>query len=118
VSVCLFCVREFVPGVNTTGKFCSFQCFVGYEKIGRHCTVGRMGKYKSRTKAYERKYVVKGNVVRKNLGKVLSELDINVRSPKERSKIFVSDLTPRGKELMKEALELKLKCLKIQAGVV
>jgi len=107
MSVCLFCLESFKPGVNTTGKFCCYKCFVGYEKIGKHCTVGRMGNYKSRTKAYERSHVV-----RKNLGQVLSELDINVKPVKERSKIFVSDLSKKGKQQMKEALEMHLVFLK------
>jgi hypothetical protein len=39
-----------------------------------------------------------------NLGKVIEEMDVFARNPKERSTIIVKDFTPQGKKNIKEFL--------------
>jgi len=82
VSVCLNCLAEFKPTRNSKGLYCSFQCWKTYEKVLK----------------------LRGGIVRMNLGKVIEEMDVFARNPKERSKIFVSDFTPAGKKSIKEFL--------------
>jgi len=82
MSVCLNCLAEFKPTRNSKGLYCSFQCWKTYEKI----------------------YKIRGGIVRMNLGKVIEEMDVFARNPKERSTIIVKDFTPQGKKNIKEFL--------------
>jgi len=90
VSVCLNCLAEFKPTRNSKGLYCSFQCWKTYEKVLK----------------------LRGGFVRMNLGKVIEEMDVYSRDSRERSKIFVSELSKKGKQNLVEGYELQLKYLK------
>lgn len=112
MSVCLNCLDSFVPGKSNRKGFCSLQCWRAYEHSTRSHNCLGVGRMNAQTKQLIKNREKRLN--KKNLGEVIEELEVWKRSPKERAKIKIKELSPRGKQDLKEALELNLKYLKLQ----
>ena len=123
MSVCLNCLVGYKEGKNERGKFCSLQCFRAYEherKSVNGMGVGRINsiannRIKNRDRIYERKYVKVENLFEGFEDKIDDAMDkSNWDKAREKSVVSVSELSPRGKTILKEALENQLKFLKAQ----
>jgi hypothetical protein len=121
MSVCLNCLVSYKEGKHERGKFCSLQCFRAYEherKSVNGMGVGRMNsiannRIKNRDRIYERKFVKVDNLFENFEDKIDVAMDkSNWDSAREKSSISVSELSPRGKTILKQALENQLKFLK------
>jgi hypothetical protein len=123
MSVCLNCLVSYKEGKNERGKFCSLQCFRAYEherKSVNGMGVGRMNsiannRIKNKDRVYERSYKRVENLFEGFEDKIDVAMDSsNWDKSREKSSVSVSELSPRGKSILKEALENQLKYLKTQ----
>jgi len=117
---------EFKVRKGSVGKFCSHQCFCAYEHANKSVNgmgVGRINSKgnwlaKNKDKVFERKYVKKENLFENFEEKIDDAMDkSNWDSAREKSLVKVSDLTPRGKTILKQALENHLTYLKSRNGL-
>jgi hypothetical protein len=120
MSVCLNCLVSYKEGKNEAGKFCSLQCFRAYEherKSVNGMGVGRMNsiannRIKNKDRVYERSYKRVENLFENFDEKIDEAMDSsNWDKAREKSVIKVSELSPRGKTILKQALENQLKFL-------
>ncbi len=126
MSVCLNCLVEFKVRKGSVGKFCCHQCFCAYEHANRsrNCLgVGRINSKgnwvaKNKDKVFERKFVKKENLFENFDLKIDDAMDkSNWDSAREKSLVKVSELSPRGKSILKQALENHLTYLKARNGL-
>jgi len=125
MSVCLNCMREFKVRKGSSGKFCSLQCFRAYEHS--NASVNGMGVArinskgnwvaKNKDKVFERKFIKKENLFENFESKIDDALESNWLGAREKSLVKVSELTPRGKFILKAALQDHLTYLKSRNGL-
>jgi len=126
MSVCLNCMMEFKAGKNEIGKFCSHQCFCAYEHANKSVNgqgVGRINSkanwsIKNKDKVFERNFVKEDNLFENFEEKIDDALESNWLGAREKSLVKVSELTPRGKSILKQALQDHLTYLKAKAGMM
>jgi len=118
-------MQSFKVRKGSVGKFCCHQCFCAYEHANASVNgmgVGRINSKgnwlaKNKDKVFERKYVRKENLFEGFEEKVDDALGNNWLGAREKSLVKVSELTPRGKTILKQALENHLKYLKSRNGL-
>lgn len=127
MSVCLNCMQSFKVRKGSSGKFCCHQCFCAYEHANKSVNgmgvarINSKGNWvaKNKDKVFERKYVKKENLFLNFDSKIDDAMDkSNWDSAREKSLVKVSELTPRGKTILKQALENHLTYLKARNGMM
>jgi hypothetical protein len=117
MSVCVGCMKEFTKGKGNKRGFCSLQCWRAYEHETQSNNCLGVGRMNSKAN-WSIKNKDSNNLVKRNLGEILDEMDIYVRSPKERSKIFFNnDLSDSTIKKLNEVL-LLCKKKKLEYGIV